>query len=370
MIAALLSSGRTVTPLVLAAALTPSVGGHVTKGDDRNLAVMPAQRIELRFDHSIHLGVAGLECLDCHERVKISDSTKDFNVPARTLCLDCHDDAEVTARWNEKGRGADSAIDFPAAHLQFSHAKHVDMEGVTCSTCHADVGKATLATREHLPSMETCLSCHDGVKAPATCTTCHVKGAGGRMRTTFASGVLKPDDHGPLFVKQHEVEAERDLALCASCHAQTDCLSCHDGAIPPTFHDADYLATHPQDAFANNPPCASCHRLEGFCRDCHFRAGVTLGGPVTFGGFHPLDWNDPASPNHHRGVARKNLSACTSCHAEQDCMSCHVFYPGAPRTHPPGFRTSDVARRLRSVNVDLCLKCHVAGDPTDPFNAP
>ena len=62
---------------------------------------------------------------------------------------------------------------------------------------------------------------------------------------------------------------------CASCHVQEDCVSCHEGSVRPAFHHGNYLAEHPRDAMANNPPCASCHRLDKFCRDCHFRAGVS-----------------------------------------------------------------------------------------------
>jgi predicted CXXCH cytochrome family protein len=361
--------------LVLAAAVaTPSVGGHVTKGDPRNAVVIPEQRIDLKFDHSAHLGGdVGLECVDCHEAVKDSKRAGDFNVPAKELCLDCHDAVEVTQAWGADPGMAGNAVVIPPANIRFPHARHLEVEGVTCATCHAGVKDTKLATRDHLPSMEQCLACHDGAKAPNACTTCHVKAPGGVMRTAFASGVLKPDDHGTQWLTQHEVDAERDLAYCASCHAQEDCLSCHEGSIPPSFHDNNYLAIHPQEAMANSPVCASCHRLDRFCRDCHFRAQVTRGNPLQTGeGFHPPGWADFATvgPQHHARLAPKNLSQCTACHAQQDCLACHQFYVGAPRTHPRGWALSDKMRRLRRENFGLCLECHVLGDPADPINNP
>ena len=255
----------------------------------------------------------------------------------------------------------------PAAHLHFSHEKHLGMEGVTCATCHARVADEKVATREDLPSMETCLGCHGGVKAPNECRTCHLAGPGGTIRTSFASGTLVPDDHGVHWLKEHSAAAERDMGLCASCHAQSDCLSCHDGSVPPAFHESNYLMIHPSDAMANNPPCASCHRVDRFCRDCHLRSDVTLGGSMTTGEFHPMGWLTPGDPNHHSNVAKKNLEQCTACHAQEDCIACHAFYQGAPRTHPAGWRDSEQMRLLRSANFALCLRCHGMGEPGDPI---
>ena len=347
---------------------SPLVGGHLTDGDPRSPVIMPAQRIELRFNHSIHVGTAELPCSTCHESVETSQGTKDLNLPPKTACLDCHDAAEIPGDW---GPGAkQSLIDMPAAHLHFSHERHLAVEGVTCSSCHAGVAKAELATVEHLPSMEQCIACHAEKGAPTDCRTCHAKGRGGTIRTAYASGTLVPDDHGVLWLKQHGSMAERDLGQCASCHAQTDCLSCHDGAIPPTFHQSNYLALHPQDAMANNPQCASCHRLERFCRDCHFRAQVTFGNPLVAGvtgSFHPDDWMSPEQPDFHGHVAQRNMATCSSCHAQQDCLSCHAFYDGAPEIHPPGWATSRRMRQLRDANVGMCLQCHGHGEPNDPF---
>ena len=52
-------------------------------------------------------------------------------------------------------------LELPRANLIFNHKVHVDKK-VECSACHADMTKVGLATRQQLPKMETCLSCHDG----------------------------------------------------------------------------------------------------------------------------------------------------------------------------------------------------------------
>lgn len=362
--------------LLLLALMDPTVGGHVSEGDPLSTVVFPEQRITIDFHHAIHVEEVGLGCRDCHDGVATSQTTKDYNVPARATCLECHDDVEIPARWGRRWRSPDNGVALPPGHVRFPHARHVDLEGVTCATCHAGVETARLATRDHLPSMETCLTCHDGRQASGDCRTCHVTGAGGRLRTVFPEGLLVPDDHGPHFLRQHEVDAERDLEYCASCHAREECLSCHDGALPPRFHDGDYLAMHSQDALANSPPCASCHRLESFCHDCHFRAQVTWGNPLfptLEGSFHPPGWGawPPDQPEHHSYVARKNLAACASCHVpERDCLGCHGFFDGAARTHGAGWADSDRMRRLMRENIDLCYKCHGFGEPGDPVPRP
>lgn len=350
---------------------SPLQGGHLSEGDPRSPVIVPPQRLEVRFSHSLHVKNAELPCAHCHEQAAASRSTKDLLVPPRSLCMDCHDANEVPGDW---GPGVKApVIDIPAANLHFSHERHLSLEGVTCASCHAGVEDGDLATAENLPSMEQCLSCHVERGAPTDCRTCHAKGRAGTIRTKYDEGMLIPDDHGVHWLKQHGVEAERDMGQCASCHAQEDCLSCHDGAIPPTFHAGNYLAMHPQDAMANNPQCASCHRLERFCRDCHFKAEVTFGNPLVngvTGSFHPQDWLIPGQSDFHGNVARKNIASCSGCHAQEDCTSCHAFYQGAPRIHPAGWASSRRMRQLRDANIATCLQCHGRGEIGDPIPGP
>jgi hypothetical protein len=133
---------------------------------------------------------------------------------------------------------------------------------------------------------------------------------------------------------------------------------------------------HAVAAQQNDPNCSTCHRAQSFCLGCHQRVGVTLSGPyANFAGrgrFHPPKavWTDGArSPQHHAWEARRNLSACVSCHTEQDCTICHatraagssasgsgagVSNAGSP--HPPGFRTK--CRSALRRNARSCLVCH------------
>ena len=104
-------------------------------------------------------------------------------------------------------------------------------------------------------------------------------------------------------------------------------------------------------------------------------AGVTAGDLIPFQGFHPEGWgafpdamgNLPST--HHSRMARKNINSCTACHEEDFCAGCHSWYPGAPRTHGPGWKDSDRRRRLERENPGLCASCH-SGGPDDPINDP
>lgn len=351
--------------------------GNLTRGDERNGVVMPEQRITLSYSHAVHAGRLGLPCTFCHSQALQSEVPSDYLIPPRSLCVACHpDEGAIPETWSERHDDPSNAVALPPARLTFSHALHAGERGIECLTCHVGVLEADLATREHLPSMEACLACHEEHGGPAECTACHLSRRDGRVRTTYEHGLLKPDDHGPGFHVKHELDAERDLEYCASCHAQVDCLSCHDGSLPTRFHEGDYLALHPQDAFAGSPPCASCHRLERFCADCHRRAQVRPGDPLTpsfDGRFHPPGWNDfpPFRPEHHSYVARKNISACAACHADgSECTNCHQWFEGAAPTHGAGWASSTARRRLESANRALCLRCHSESDPADPINRP
>jgi hypothetical protein len=200
----------------------PSSDTSPSRGSACSQAIYPRQRISLAFDNQAHVELAGLGCRDCHGAATESRRTKDSLIPPKELCLDCHDAAELPGEWGPKHRRAQNAAALPPAHLHFDHSRHRELMDVSCVTCHPGVEGAQLATVENLPAMETCLQCHDGLRAADDCATCHEAGRGGTIRMAHPTGALVPDDHGPHWLKQHELAAQRDLASCASCHSQND----------------------------------------------------------------------------------------------------------------------------------------------------
>jgi hypothetical protein len=358
--------------------------------------LFPQQQVPLRFSHATHVGGLSMECVDCHFRAQSSRWATDSLLPAEAVCRDCHaidranpekvSDPPARCDFCHEGFRAGqpvARIRIPRPFVRFPHEKHVTEERIPCERCHGDVRRQDLATRTNLPTMPVCLECHNGSKAPSGCRTCHLAEPDGRLRTRFETGVLVPPrwmrgaEHTPDWTLRHAEVAGADSAFCGSCHAERECLECHeasDRVRNRRVHPNDWLTTHPVSARRDDPRCASCHREQTFCITCHRRAGVVASGPTAGppgGRFHPprevwVEVNGGPSSLHHSYQARRNLQACVSCHAENDCLECHAldtFRPGGVNPHPRGIAFLEECGRLLSRNPAPCLACHGARDP-------
>lgn len=382
--------------IIVSAALTASVTLAAPGAPSPSRVVYPAQRLPLRFSHAQHTGALAIACTTCHERATTSRSALDLLTPGEAACRGCH--AIDRARPEGTGDGPASAcvachpghtpgapvarINIPAAHLKFSHAAHA---GSTCQSCHGDLARdgVGLATRDHLPRMETCMTCHDGVTAADACTTCHLATQGGRVRTELPDGRLVPGaggvggaPHDADFRVDHARVAQHEPKACASCHEERFCADCHLGTAKPfDFHPGDYVTMHAVEARRGVPDCAACHTTQRFCAGCHERAGVGVRGDSGFersgdgGRFHPPGWAalGARGPDHHANEAQKNLRACTSCHREDFCRECHSAEPArlGISPHGPGWRGSGRCQALAAKNQRMCLRCHTDGGRVD-----
>ncbi len=375
-------------------------------------AIFPEQRLTLRFNHRRHASELKLPCTACHERARLSRSSGDRLLPPATRCDACHATDHRDLRRVRSNPDilisqcgychlgycpADGnrveRMQIPVANLKFNHAVH-SQRGVACAACHGAVERLELATRDQLPRMKACVSCHSlgssdtvsSAQPNGACATSHLT-QGPRMKTRFAGASLLPprwlkdSSHGPDWVVRHRAVAGEDSRFCANCHSENYCADCHDGRVRPRrAHPNDFLSMHPESARQNSPRCASCHQQQSFCLPCHQRTGVAESGPVSNfadrGRFHPPPavWtNAPRSPRHHAWEAERNLNACISCHVERDCVACHATRSvgGAAggltaggrgmNPHPLSFRAR-CAHALRQ-NARPCLVCH---DPADP----
>lgn len=354
-------------------------------GRERSLAIYPAQRMPLRFDHAQHLE-AGADCATCHESAHKSESVKDRNLPGHEQCETCHDieaarkgeKTDPVASCNACHPGFDGTVrkepakvEFPPANLRFNHKVHVDKK-VDCAVCHGEMTKVGLATRQQLPKMATCFECHNGNLASQKCDTCHLTQASGRLQLTFDSGVLRPTqgdplgmDHGPRFEFNHGTRAAVARQTCQQCHADSYCQQCHDGLQKPlSVHPNDFITLHPVQARTDALRCQSCHRLQSFCAACHERTGVSMDSDLFFRPrnlkVHPdyRTWVEVPGPQHHGIVASRDIGQCVSCHREESCMSCHSELSTRRQVnpHPAGFGA--MCKRLAAANDRACLKCH------------
>jgi len=368
--------------------------------------LLPAQRITVRFNHALHVGKLGVACSQCHTTAERSRVSSDRLIPDPKRCDSCHqsDHRDLTAVASDASKivshcgfchvGYQPAdgntvrrLQLPKPRLLFNHAAHAKRQ-IGCRQCHGLVDKLELATRDQLPRMLGCYRCHRlpqpaRGEASSECTTCHVAARGKRVRTRFPTGSLRPprwlhgSGHDADWSERHRAVAGADSRLCANCHNTQECTDCHDGRVRPRrVHSNDWLSMHPIAARQLNPRCTSCHRHQSFCVGCHQRAGVARSGPYANfsnrGRFHPPKsvWTDaPRSARHHAGDAKRNLSACVSCHVERDCAVCHATAArGGPggfgqeaSPHPSGFRLRCTAAAKK--NDRPCLVCHTPSDP-------
>ena len=399
---------------------------------ERSRVIYPDQTIPLRFSHKNHLA-KDIACDSCHPAALTSTSARDRLLPTEEDCAVCHpiDRADPYKKTSaapascatchvgvpsEPGPetpapGKDfeaqiARIVIPDPNLKFNHKQHIDKQ-VPCATCHGDLSKVDLATREQLPKMEQCLSCHDGLMLPSKapppvaatpkpvadskpvmlsgrtargpsprCSTCHLQQSDGLLATRFPTGVLAPsgtlrgDVHGMDWKRNHRQPALNDPEYCGACHSQSWCQSCHNGVVRPLdLHGGDYVSRHAIEARRNQPDCGSCHRRQTFCLGCHERLGVVSHSclPGSSRRFHPEGWASPiAGASHHSWEAQRNLRTCTSCHREETCIDCHSSLPGGrfsigKNPHGTDWLSSGRCQSIQSRNARVCLKCHRDG---------
>jgi c(7)-type cytochrome triheme protein len=271
--------------------------------------------------------------------------------------------------------------------LVFSHKQHLAMKNVECSTCHKGLDSATFAGAANMPSMETCTTCHNERQATKQCEACH----------TNLNNLIPPDHLEANFKKSHR-ELTRLGGLetnCATCHTQSFCAECHDGAAlmrfgkgawmadptPRVFpgnrsgtmtaqmvHDLNYRFTHGIDAKSKSSECYTCHSAQEFCSECH-----ETGDNITSHGSKPA-WHLGAGfttigvgsgGGRHAILARRDIETCVACHDAQGgdptCITCHSDADGIrgtdPRTHPAGFMKTEHGSWHEQPGA-TCYNCH------------
>jgi len=250
------------------------------------------------FPHGVHYE-NGIECEECHSKVKLSKKSTDLLLPKVDVCISCHD--------NEMGYREPVSI-FPWIS-KFSHNLHKNVE---CEKCHKNPRNPVL------PEMVSCLNCHDGLKASRDCYTCHEKG-----ETRLV------EYHPPHWKSIHAEEARTGEKNCLICHQESQalqdltpaqaCENCHVREnIALQKHLENFIFLHPQAFLAREENCEDCHREFTDCRSCHREKGL-----------YPLDHNSinwlTQNGGEHSEEARIDPERCLSCHGgiEPVCAECH-----------------------------------------------
>ncbi len=122
----------------------------------------PAQPVP--FSHQVHAGKLRLDCRDCHSTVETSAFA---GMPSTEVCLACHsqvmtDAPALTPVMDSEARRVPlpwSRVTHLPDHVFFDHSIHVG-KGVSCVTCHGDVGTMAVIAKSEPLTMRWCLDCH------------------------------------------------------------------------------------------------------------------------------------------------------------------------------------------------------------------
>jgi hypothetical protein len=276
-------------------------------------------------------------------------------------CATCHTQQRCTSCHVDTDRPSIAAT--PAAPAEMELPPATAHYNVPVTHTERDF----LATHGIGASRQTCATCHTS----NDCTTCHIQplpqvvGSLPARADVVAPGARvigrAPESHERMFfIEAHPTLAAASEISCATCHAESFCVSCHDAPSANEsggYHPPAFLSMHAASAFGRDSDCASCHSTQVFCRQCHLETGLVPAGGGRLGpGYHD---DGPLWLLRHGQAARQNLEGCTSCHRQVDCTQCHgVLGAFKVSPHTLGFD----AERAWARSPRTCLACHV-GNP-------
>lgn len=252
------------------------VVGLLATSGDYSLAQMPDNHQVEDFIEAVHGRQASADassCAICH---------------ARDYCQACHTQAttlpailSIAPASEEEKIAAERERWAPPSHTPFFQENHRALAATStasCEACHAreqqcqtcHIGSETAARpgndgaryhplnflEQHSASAwnrdSECASCHN---TEAFCRSCHLelgRGSTGRVTTGY-------HNEDPNFVLGHGRAARQGLESCASCHAQQDCLACHNARTGRRInpHGPGFDAGGLKDK--NRELCLVCH---------------------------------------------------------------------------------------------------------------
>ena len=283
--------------------------------------VLAATLDKVKNGHEYHISDLELDCSTCHVSIDGSTSSNDRNIPDHEACFECHDgdSAPDDCEWCHLNPDEAEAKALSPRAITFSHEAHLGCE-LECTQCHTVVGKNERDQLIYgLPSMPTCMTCHDGRQVSAECTLCHIN-----------TDNLLPQDHRLQWMQRHDEVARSDISTCAQCHVQEQsCDMCHRGdnlqGIP---HREGFVDTHAFSFYSKSKDCTACHDFAVDCVSCHRSRRV-------FPTNHSLpNWatrphgdvaNTRTDNNRHADFAETDMDACAACHDQDQpiCARCH-----------------------------------------------
>jgi hypothetical protein len=330
------------------------------------VAPVAATLDDIRISHATHTK-AGVQCLACHEEIYDAKTMTGRYLPPESKCLECHKEKKATGDCGFCHRDAAHPTTYAKIDrsLRLSHADHIERVKEDCARCHLALPELT-AGPPTVPPMSTCTSCHEHAVelASGKCNECHVD-----LRR-FPLRPVSLFSHQGNFVRQHGSMARAAGEGCAQCHDQTYCADCHARTVPMPIemkfpekvtsdfiHRPDYVSRHAIEARADQSLCSRCHG-QSYCDACHTAESLTplAANPRSP---HPADFSFPGSPNSHGRLARRDITACASCHdqgARSNCVDCHKVGGVGGNPHPAAWERKHPRDEIG--NNPMCLTCH------------
>jgi len=269
--------------------------------------------------------VKSLRQVYLHARGDVKASAIQAHVPDRN-CKECHPQTRDLVVYHS---------------LKITHRAHWD-RGIECTFCHDRVVHGPQAPYKNTPRMATCFKCHDGKKAPNTCSTCHV-----------TLGERRPSTFRPEWVEAHKEDVREHKNTCKRCHQADFCDNCHRSASP---HPSDWLRQHPAGFRKSPASCRTCHAApteQGemvFCANCHALKRA-----------HGLQWIGT-----HPDAFRRDPKDCSRCHEQHFCSDCHAIYQQHPENwtylHPAQAQANPKGCRVCHTQ-EFCQRCHTKTEP-------
>lgn len=265
----------------------------------------------LKFDHAAHARQA---CDACHGDLRKVDLATTRDLPTMQSCLSCHtsgSDQRQCTSCHFAQVGGLMETTFPHGQLVPERTGLGDDHGPRFATDHKQQAMRTDATCSACHDRSECVDCHQGVIKPA-------------------------DFHQANYLLVHATEAKRGRPDCSACHReQTFCVGCHERSGLGTRGDTQFNSRDPAQQFhppnwasqstgaatnvhaavarRNVAACASCHRDDD-CIQCHSAEPTGLRISP-----HPPGWR---GSTRCRMLDRGNRRMCLRCHIAEDELGC------------------------------------------------
>jgi len=178
----------------------------------------------IKFPHSLHAGINGINCLYCHAG---AEKGRTAMIPSPNICMNCHKGiqsgpttgtAEIAKIYYAVGwdptKGAYTGETHPIhwvrvhnlpAHVYFNHSQHVVVGKLACQTCHGPIQEMDQVYQYSSLSMGWCINCHR--TTPVQFTTNKYYSMFPKLNDDLKSGKIK-----------QVTEADMGGTECQKCH--------------------------------------------------------------------------------------------------------------------------------------------------------